>query len=115
MTTVVRSSHGFIVTFNVTTDLSQLTEMRVGIKPPKGATEVLREIDSSVWSALTAGDTLALEIADGDLDANEGTYLIQLYGRRVEGQDVTLDLSSHPPLAIKVDDAVVVDRWRTLP
>ena len=107
--------HDFYVSFIIDADLSQLTNVRLGILQPEGGGEVLRELDSATWSALGDGDTLLLLVDSGDfIDTLKGVYTLQLYGRRLVGQVEELAFSSHE-VKLRIDLPAVSDPWRTLP
>lgn len=105
MTTAVS---GFFIPFVVDMDLTSMSAVRLGVRRPRGEPPVLRDL--SGWQALEGGDTLNVEVLDGDFTV-KGAYVFQVYARRMNGELVEVSTNSQE-VVLKVKDPAVINPWQ---
>ncbi|MEZ0147939.1 MAG: hypothetical protein AB9Q19_01265 [Candidatus Reddybacter sp.] len=105
------SDHGFYLSFTVDVDLTTVTGVRLVVARPDN-TNALRDLASATWNTLSAGDVLNVAIDSADF-TSKGSYVFQVFARRVNGATEEVAYSSQP-FKMNVDDPVVADPWQAI-
>jgi len=103
------SDHGFYLSFTVDVDLTTMTSARIAIARPDN-TSVLRDLAAASWNTLTAGDVLNVPVDPADF-TSQGSYVFQVFARRVSGQTEEVAFSSQT-FKMNVADPVVANPWQ---